>query len=156
MIDGQLRHWEVVDVGCCQRPVDAQRSGRNEAIGLVEGDTPPGELTPPGAGPNPLGRAQWSEAKTVEQTARDRFLSAVQTTPDFLHRYRAYPRLDAGTAQPDQALCSWPAAEGVDENGRVDQKSLHSARPASVATPLGADPLRGIIVPIVADIVEPT
>jgi hypothetical protein len=153
VLDGQLGHREIDDVRCRQPCPYPDGCRRNEAVGLVKGDSPVGELTSPRTGANPFGDAQWSKPESVEQTPGDGLLIGAKAAPDLLDRDRAHPGFSAGSSQRGQPRRCGTAPQSVDENRRVQQKPGQRL-PSSpyVAPTLLSYPGSGILVPLVAGV----
>ena len=94
-------HWEIPDVGGGQAGANSDGSGRNEAVGLVQGHSAICELATPRPGADSLGHTERREAQRVHQTSSHEFLAGPQTPPDLFHGDRAEPRLGAHQTQPD-------------------------------------------------------
>jgi hypothetical protein len=67
VIDIDFPHREIVHIRGGDRSVNSERGSRDQTVGLVKGHPSARELTSPGAGTDPLCRAQRRDPQTVEQ-----------------------------------------------------------------------------------------
>lgn len=152
MFDDDVGHREVVDVGRRQRGANTHRGGRDQAIGLVEGDALRREVAPPSPRPHALCRAERGDPQPTEQAANRSLFGRSHASPDLLDRDGADPRFGSDTPQSAQAIGGTTSAQGVDQDGRVEYQSGHSADATTVAAALAPDPRGRVRVPVVTGV----
>lgn len=151
VLDGDLGHREVADVGSGQVGADPDRRGCDQAVRLVQGHPARRIFAPPGPRPCPLADSQRGDAKCVEEPQSRSLLTEAKAPPDLFSRKGADPRFGPGPAQTDEPRRRRPSAQRVDHHGRVQQQPAHPLLPGSPLVPstLHAHPLAGIVVPVV-------
>lgn len=147
MFDVQLGHRKVGDVGRRQRGADADGSGPDQAVGLMQRHAFLGVLPSPAACEYPFADSEWRDAQPVEESPHDGLLVVTHPAPDLLDGESAHPRLGTNATQPGETSGRGSASERVDENRRVEQQARHSAGAARVAASLRSHPLGRVVIP---------
>ena len=153
MLDGEFAHRKVSRVAGRKPPIQRERRRRHEAVRLRERAAAPGELAPPLSGLPAFGYTQRRDSKA----GKERASLPVLARPEASNRLLDVDRTGIGritcTAERQEPRARVRAtAKEVDEDGRVEENGRQLPDAALIGAPLLANPLRGILVPLVTAI----
>ena len=125
----EFRHRETSDVGGGQRCSNSDRGRGDQAVCLVEGDSPFCVVAPPTARTLSLGGTQRRQAQSPNEPPCGGFLLGVEASPDLFDGDRADPRFHVGAAKTLSGL----SAMAINSRRRYScrERPLRAARLAS-------------------------
>lgn len=122
MFDLELGHWKVLWVPCRQARTHTDGGRRDQAVGLRQRDPLAGEVSAPVPGASALGPPERREVQAAQQAHGGVPLVLAYAPHHLLHVYGADPGNLFCLLQAAQSLGRIPSAQGVHEDGGVEQK----------------------------------
>ncbi len=150
VFDFDLGHREVPRVAGHELRSGDVCTRCNETVSLAEGDPLPSETPPPRPGAPRLICPERKDLETIEEAVRAVHLVRAKATNNLLDVDRCCARVIARCSECVDSIADGPIAEIVDQDGRVEEDPQRSANTLRIGEALLADPLGGIIVPVVA------
>lgn len=148
MLNNEFLHRKVEGVASGQARPYSNCCRRDQAVGLMEGDSGFGVLLSPRPGSHSLFNSEGSKPESLEQTPRRTLLTRTDPSPNLLDRDHADPWLLPLATQAAKAISGPASAQHIDQHGRIEEQPRHVSTSASLVTPtLIPNPLCGILVP---------
>jgi hypothetical protein len=148
VLNSEFLHRKVEGVASGQARPYSNCCRRDQAVGLMEGDSGFGVLLSPRPGSHSLFNSEGGKPESLEQTPRRALLTRTDPSPNLLDRDHADPWLLPLTPQAAKTIGGLASAQNVDKHRRVEEKPRHVSTSASLVTPtLFSNPSCRILVP---------
>lgn len=125
VLDGDLLHRKVLGIAARQSSPDRLGGGGDQTVRLREGPAASRMVPPPPPRTSSLIRAETSLPKAGEESPGMLLLARAQAPVDLLHVHRADEGSVTLPPEVEDALGGPPAAENIDEHGRVEENCSH-------------------------------